>query len=89
MQALLARRYTQVEKLLFPWKEERPRQALRKVSWARSRASSRFPVIRRHRVYTRSWLSSISCSKAAVSPALARDTSSRSVCVMPCPPFFN
>ena len=32
MQAVLARRYTQVEKLLFPWKEERPRQALKKVS---------------------------------------------------------
>ena len=50
MQALDARRYSQVEKLLPPWKEASPRQALRNASWAASWASSRFPVILRHRV---------------------------------------
>lgn len=33
-----------------PWKEASPRQALRNASWAASWASSRFPVILRHRV---------------------------------------
>ena len=50
MQALDARRYSQVEKLLSPWNEANPRQALRNASWAASWASSRSPVIRRHRV---------------------------------------
>ena len=35
MQALLVRRYTQVEKLLSPLKVDRARQALRKASWLR------------------------------------------------------
>ena len=36
MHALDARRYSQVEKLLSPWKEASPRQALRNASWAAS-----------------------------------------------------
>src|SRR3569623_904112 len=74
--------HSQVRTLASPRQEARPEQAARKVSCARSSASSWFAATRRRKARTACWGRSIRVERAALDPARAATTSAASVSIL-------